>query len=228
MTLAQKSFERDLQEIQEELIMMGGMVEKAISTSILALKDLNARLAKEVIRYDKTIDEQELKIEDLCIKYIALQQPKATDLRFITSAMKINNELERMGDYAESIARQALFLSSKPPLKPLVNIPLMSERVQAMVKDCLTAFLKKDQALAHDVIHWDHAVDELQTRIYKNLLGDMIRDPNAIERASSLLLVSTRLERIADQATNVCEDVIYLVTGVTVRHRDKLKLDESS
>ncbi|HLD73699.1 MAG TPA: phosphate signaling complex protein PhoU [Bdellovibrionota bacterium] len=220
--MSQISFEKDLETIQKELLLLGGMVEKAISTAILALKDLNVRLAKEVIRDDRDIDIQELKIDDMCIKFIALQQPKAMDLRFITSAMKINNELERMGDYAESIARQALFLSSKPSLKPLVNIPLMAERVQGMVKDSLNAFVQKNEKLAHDVIQRDHDVDALQAKIYNNLLNDMIRDKDTIERASSLLLTSTRLERIADQSTNICEDIIFMITGESVRHKEKI------
>ncbi|HLD74229.1 MAG TPA: phosphate signaling complex protein PhoU [Bdellovibrionota bacterium] len=223
--MSQMSFEKDLEAIQKELLLLGGMVEKAISTSILALKDLNVRLAKEVIRDDRDIDIQELKIDDMCIKFIALQQPKAMDLRFVTGAMKINNELERMGDYAESIARQALFLSSKPSLKPLVNIPLMAERVQSMVKDSLNAFVQKNECLAHDVIQRDQEVDALQATIYKNLLHDMIRDKDTIERASSLLLTSTRLERIADQSTNICEDIIFMITGESVRHKEKISLN---
>lgn len=226
--MSQMSFEKDLEEIQKELLMMGGMVEKAISTSILALKDLNVQFAKEVIRYDREIDIQELKIDDMCIKFIALQQPRATDLRLITSAMKINNELERMGDYAESIARQALFLSSRPPLKPLVNIPIMAARVQSMVKDSLNAFVQKNQDLAYNVIKRDEEVDQLYTKIYQNLLKDMIQDKNTIERASSLLLVSTKLERVADQSTNICEDIIFMVTGESIRHREKISLNPPS
>ncbi len=221
--MTQLSFEKDLQQIHEELLKMGGMVEKAISSAILALKDYNTRLAHEVIQYDKEIDIQELKIDDLCIKYIALRQPKATDLRFIISAMKIINELERMGDYAEGIARQSLFLSSKKPwIRPLINIPLLAEKTQAMVKDSLNAFLKKDKDLACEVIHRDQEVDQLQSTIYKNLLDDMIKDRNNIEGASSLLRVSSRLERIADQSTNICEEVVFMVTGHTVKHKEKL------
>jgi len=216
-----KSFEKDLEEIKQELSLMGGMIEKAISTAILSLKERNARLAKEVIRYDRIIDEQELKIEDLCIKYIALQQPKAGDLRFITSVMKINNELERIGDYAEYISRQSLFLSNQPELRPLVNIPILSEIVQHMVQDTLKALLQRNAELAQHVIKQDQEVDELQQKIYRNLLSDMIRDPQTIERATSLLLISLKIERMADHATNICEDIIYLVTGVTVRHKGK-------
>lgn len=220
-----KSFEKELQEIQEELLLLGGMVEKNIATAIVALKELNPRLAKDVIRYDKEIDLQELKVDDLCIKYIALRQPQASDLRFITSAMKINNELERMGDYSESIAKQAMFLATKKPyIRPLINIPLMAEKAQTMVKDSLNAFLKKDKELAQEVIKKDEEIDTLQATIYNNLLKDMIEDKNNIERASSLLLVSTRLERIADQATNICEEVIFMITGHMVRHKDKLAI----
>lgn len=216
-----KSFEKDLEEIKQELSLMGGMIEKAISTAILSLKERNVRLAKEVIRYDRSIDEQELKIEDLCIKYIALQQPKASDLRFITSVLKINNELERIGDYAEYISRQSLFLAGQPELRPLVNIPMLSEIVQHMVKECLKALLERNAELAQNVIKRDQEVDDLQQKIYKNLLSDMIRDPQTIERATSLLLISAKLERMADHTTNICEDIIYLVTGVTVRHQGK-------
>ncbi|MBI2608992.1 MAG: phosphate signaling complex protein PhoU [Deltaproteobacteria bacterium] len=224
--MTQLSFEKELQQIYEELLKMGGMVEKAISSSIVALKDFNTRLAQEVIQYDKEIDIQELKIDDLCFTYLALRQPKATDLRFIISGMKIINELERMGDYAESIARQAIFLSSKKRwIRPLVNIPLMAEKTQTMMKDSLKAFLEKNKDLAFEVIRRDEEVDELQSTIYKNLLNDMLKDQKNIESASALLLVSSKLERIADQSTNICEEVIYLVTGVSVRHQEKLKRD---
>ena len=217
----QKSFEKDLDEIKIALSMMASQVEKAIATAILSLKDRNIRLGEEVIHADQEIDAQELKIDNLCLKYIALQEPKASDLRFITSVMKINNELERIGDYAEYIARKAVFLSSVPPLRPLVNIPLMAEVVQRMVKDSIRAILEKNEALAHDVIKQDREVDELHQKIYKNLLSDMINDPDTIERATSLLLVAIKLERMADHATNICEDVIFLITGLTVRHQGK-------
>ncbi|MBI4041190.1 MAG: phosphate signaling complex protein PhoU [Deltaproteobacteria bacterium] len=221
----QRSFEKDLDEINRELTLLGEMVEKAISSAILSLKDRNSSLAKEVIRGDRVIDEQELKIDKLCIKYLALKQPKAQDLRFVTSVMKIINELERMGDCAESIARQAMFLATKPAWRPLINIPKMAEITEEMVRDCLDAFMKHDELLAQQVIKRDEEVDQLQGLIYKNLLQDMIQDVNNIERASSLLLVSSKLERIADQATNICEDVIYIVSGKIVRHKDKIQLE---
>ena len=218
---SQRAFEKDLDEIKSEISMMAGMVEKAIATSILSLKERNTRLAKEVIRADRDIDAQELKIDNLCLKYIALQQPKASDLRFITSVMKINNELERIGDYAEYIGRQSLFLASVPPLRPLVNIPIMAEVVQRMVKDSIQAILEKNEALARAGIKRDQEVDEIQQKIYKNLLNDMIQDPTTIERATSLLVVATKLERMADHSTNICEDVIFLITGITIRHQGK-------
>ncbi|MBI2027242.1 MAG: phosphate signaling complex protein PhoU [Deltaproteobacteria bacterium] len=217
-----KSFERDIEEITEALTQMGGMVEKSILTAILSLNTRNTRLAKEVIRYDQDIDQKEIDIDRLCINYIALQQPKASDLRFVTAVMKINNELERMGDYAESIARQTLFLAKKPAWRELVNIPRMAEIATSMVRECLDAFLKRDVKLAYEVIARDEEADKMQSKIYKNLLNDMLTDKENIERASSLLLVSSKLERIADQSTNICEEVIYLVTGKIVRHREKV------
>ncbi|OGQ17844.1 MAG: phosphate transport system regulatory protein PhoU [Deltaproteobacteria bacterium RIFCSPHIGHO2_02_FULL_40_11] len=221
-------FEKDLDKITETLTQMGGMVEKAILTSILALKNRDTRLAKEVIRDDAEIDQKEIDIDQRCIQYIALQQPKAGDLRFVTSAMKINNDLERMGDYAESIARQALFLSKKPAWRPLVNIPLMADIATSMVRDCLNAFVRRDTQIAYDVIQRDEEVDKMQSKVYKNLLNDMLQDKNNIERASALILVSSKLERIADQSTNICEEVIYLVTGENVRHRENITLEDSS
>ena len=218
-----RSFERDIEEISENLTQMGGMVEKSIFTAILALNTRNVHLAKDVIRADQDIDQKEIDIDRLCINYIALQQPKAGDLRFVTAVMKINNELERMGDYAESIARQTLFLAKRPAWRELVNIPRMAEIATSMVKDCLNAFLKRDVKLAYEVIARDEEVDAMQTKIYKNLLNDMIADKENIERASSLLLVSSKLERIADQSTNICEEVIYLVTGKVIRHREKVQ-----
>jgi len=164
------------------------------------------------------VNELQIEIDDRCLKLIALQQPMASDLRLITAAMKINADLERIGDQAVNIAETALRLLPQPPLKPLIDIPRMAENAEAMTRDALDAFVRKDAALARRVLARDDEVDQLKDQVFRVLLTYMMADPGTIERALGLILISRNLERIADHATNIAEDVIFLVEAKDVRH----------
>jgi phosphate transport system protein len=212
-------FHTELESLKGQLLSMAGMVEESIHKSIQTLVERSEELAQEVISSDDAINIAEIKIDDFCLKLLALHQPAAIDLRFITSAMKINNDLERMGDQAVNIAERALELLKEPQLKPLIDLPRMAELAQKMVRDSLDAFVRKDPELARDVCRRDDEVDALNDQVFRELLTYMMQDPHTITRAVHLLLVGRHLERIADHATNIAEDVIYLVQGRTIKHR---------
>ena len=206
-------FDRSLQEIQDELLVLGSMVEKSIDRSVLALKNRDLSLSKTVIDDDDLIDDLRNKIEEKCISVIATQNPKARDLRTVISVLYIAEELERMGDYAEGIAKISLSIGKEPMLKPLVDIPRMAEKSSKMLSRSLDALVNRDEQLAIQVCRDDNEVDELYNQVYRELLTFMISDPKTIERATYLLWVSHNIERIADRATNISERVLYLITG---------------
>jgi len=197
---------------------MGGIVEQRVSQAVLALMERRAELSDAVIEGDKEVNDLQIEIDDRCLKLLALQQPMASDLRLITSAMKINADLERIGDQAVNIAENANQLLSQPPLKPLLDLPRMAEIAQQMTRDSLDAFVHRDSALARKVLERDDEVDQLKDQNFRVLLTYMMADPGTIERALGLILVSRNLERIADHATNIAEDVIFLVEAKDVRH----------
>jgi len=217
--MMQLHFHVELESLKSQLLSMASLVEEAIHRSIKALVERNEELAQEVIASDDAINMAEIKIDDFCLKLLALHQPAAIDLRFITSALKINNDLERMGDQAVNIAERTLELLKEPLLKPLIDIPRMAELAQKMVKDSLDAFVHKDTKLARDVCTRDDEVDALNDQVFRELLTYMMQDARTITRAVHLLLVGRHLERIADHATNIAEDVIYMVQGKTIKHR---------
>tara|TARA_B100001013_G_C24523944_1_gene408084 strand:+ start:142 stop:807 length:666 start_codon:yes stop_codon:yes gene_type:complete len=206
-------FDRSLQEIQDELLVLGSMVEKSIDRSVLALKNRDLPLSKIVIDDDDLIDDLRNKIEEKCISVIATQNPMAGDLRTVISVLYIAEELERMGDYAEGIAKISLSIGKEPMLKPLVDIPRMAEKSSKMLSRSLDALVNRDEQLAIQVCRDDNEVDELYNQVYRELLTFMISDPKTIERATYLLWVSHNIERIADRATNISERVLYLITG---------------
>ena len=206
-------FDRSLQQIQDELLMLGSMVEKSIDRSVLALKNRDLSLSKTVIDDDDLIDDLRNKIEEKCISVIATQNPMAGDLRTVISVLYIAEELERMGDYAEGIAKISLSIGKEPMLKPLVDIPRMAEKSSKMLSRSLDALVNRDEQLAIQVCRDDNEVDELYNQVYRELLTFMISDPKTIERATYLLWVSHNIERIADRATNISERVLYLITG---------------
>lgn len=223
MAKMQRHFDEELQDLKEKLLKMSSLVEKAIATSMKALVDRKDELARGVIKSDDGINTLEIEIDELSLKMLALHQPQAGDLRFITSIMKINNDLERMGDLAVNIAERTIELLKSPLLKPLIDIPRMAATAQGMVKDSLDAFVKNDPKLAKSVCERDDRVDNLNDQIFRELLTYMLQDPKTIERALDLILVGRNLERIADHATNICEDVIYIVDGRTIKHHAEEK-----
>jgi len=224
--MPKRYFDEELKYLNEKLLEMARLAEEAISLAVKALVDRDAKLAEQVIQADEAINSLEIEIDELCLKLLALQQPLAIDLRFIASALKINNDLERIGDQAVNIAERTLDLLKQPLLKPLIDIPRMATLAQKMVKDSLDAFVNRDTNLARDVCERDDRVDDLNDQIFRELLTYMMQDPKTIPRAVDLILVGRHLERIADLATNISEDVVYLVNGQTIKHHIDEKLNE--
>ena len=206
-------FDRDLQIVQDELLMMGSMVEKAIERSLDALKNRDRLMAEEVVRDDDIIDDKQYEIEEKCIDLIATQQPMAVDLRTLVTVMHLAGELERMGDYAEGIAKISLMMGDEPPLKPLIDIPRMASMASDMLRRSLDAFVNRDVVSSMVVRNDDDEIDSLYEQVYRELLTFMLGDPTVIRRATYLLWAAHNIERIADRTTNIAENVIYMVTG---------------
>jgi phosphate transport system protein len=213
-----KVLERELSRLQDRLLHMGSLTEQAIGKAIRSLTSKDAALAEEVIEEDKTIDVLEIEIDEHCVRLLALHKPEAVDLRFVTMAFKINNDLERMGDLAVNIAERTRSLLKAPMLKPLIDVPRMAELTRGMVTDSLDSFVRRDAELARNVCRRDDEVDNLNDQLFRELLTYMMQDPKFISRAIDLILIGRHLERIADLATNVAEDVYYLVRGETIKH----------
>ena len=214
----ERHFDEELKKLSQELLRMGGLVEEAISRSVKSLVDRDTTLAENVLRSDDAINMLEIEIEDMCLKFLALHQPAGSDLRFITMVMKIVNDLERMGDQAVNIAEHTLDLLKQPLLKPLIDIPRMASLAQKMVKDSLDAFVNRNPQLARSVCQRDDEVDNLNDQIFRELLTYMMEDSSKITRSVDLILIGRNIERVADHATNIGEDVIYLVEGKTIKH----------
>ena len=210
---ARATYHQSLQSLQDQLLVLASMVEKAVGRSVEALRDRNAALAHEVVEEDELIDRRRHDIEEHVVRLIATQQPMASDLRAILAALHISVELERMGDYAEGIAKLAVHLAEQPPLKPLIDIPRMSEKVRSMLRRSMDAFVARDADEARAIAVEDDEVDALKDQVYRELLTYMIEDPRTITRATYLLWVTHNLERIADRTTNICERIVFLVTG---------------
>jgi phosphate transport system protein len=213
-----KHFRRELESIKKRVLTLGSLTEDRVRAAVKALEDMDGAAAADIVRLDYEVDEMEVEIEEECLKVLALHQPVAVDLRFIIAVIKINNELERIGDQAVNIAESVLVLIPQPPLKPLIDIPRMAAIAEKMIRDALDAFVKKDAELARDVLRRDDEVDELKDQVFRELLTYMMADPGTIQRALSLILISRNLERIADHATNIAEDVIFIAEAKDVRH----------
>jgi len=213
-------FDEELKALRERVLKLGFMVENAIRDSVKALIERDTELAKEVIKRDHLINALDVGIDEECVRLIALRQPMARDLRFITTTMKITTDLERMGDLAVNIAERAMELTEEPLLKPFVNIPKMAEIAQSMVRDTLDAFVTGCSRLPYEVIKRDDEVDELTVRNFEELLSFMLRDPKIIPLAVKRTYVAKYLERIADHATNIAEMVIYMCEGKIIRHME--------
>ena len=207
------TLDRQLTLLQEEVLALGGMVEKSIARAIDSLIRRDVEAAEQVVKDDDYIDVKRFEIEERCIDLIATQQPMARDLRFLVSILHIAVELERMGDYAEGIAKINVLMGDQPLLKPLIDIPRMADKATQMLRRSLEALVNKDTVAAIQVCNADDEVDEIYDQVYQELLQFMIEDQSTIQRATYLLWVSHDLERIADRATNIAERVVYLVTG---------------
>jgi phosphate transport system protein len=216
--MVERHFEMEMQALSNRLLNMGALVEERVHAAMQALIERRVDMAESIVVRDEEVNELQIEIDDRCLKLLALQQPMATDLRLITSAMKINADLERIGDQAVNIAENAIKILSAPPLKPMIDLPRMAELAEAMTRDSLDAFVRRDSALARRVLSQDDEVDQMKDSMFRVLLTYMMADPGTIERALSLVLVSRNLERIADHATNIAEDVIFVVEAKDVRH----------
>ncbi|MDD5566182.1 MAG: phosphate signaling complex protein PhoU [Candidatus Omnitrophica bacterium] len=216
----QRHFDDELKELHKEVLTMGVLAQEAIFKSVEALKNRDKALAQEVIDADSRVDELELVIDERCVDLIARYQPLAGDLRFVTIGMKINAELERIADLAVDISQRVLEVADKPLLKPLIDIPKLSSIAQQMVKDAIDAFINKNVGLARKVVLSDPQADSLRNEVQRELVNDyMTRDGKTADRAVPLLLIARHLERICDHATNIAEDVIYMVEAKVVKHR---------
>lgn len=218
MSKPERPFDEELQDLKEKLLEMASRAEEQIGRAVRSLKDRHQALACEVLEKEEAINRLDIEIDEMTMRMLALRQPMAADLRFITVAMKISGDLERIGDLAVNIAERTLEILKYPQLKPLIDIPRMAEMAQVMVRDALNAFITGDADLARSVCQRDDEVDQLNHQIFRELLTYMMEDPETITRAVDLILVGRHLERIADHATNIGEDVIYMVKGKTIKH----------
>ncbi len=207
------SFHKKLREIQDDILVMGSMVSKAIARAIEALQNRDLKLAQQIINDDQKINQKRFEIEEKCVQLIATQQPMASDLRTIISVLNIITELERIGDYAEGNARVAIMIGNEPPLKPLIDIPHMAEKTIDMLNRSLDAFIKRDAESAEAIIGEDDLIDNLYDQVFRELLFFMSEDPKTITRATRLIWVAHNLERSADRVTNICERVVFIVNG---------------
>jgi phosphate transport system protein len=206
-------FHKKLREIQDDILVMGSMVSKAIARSTEALQNRDLKLAQQIINDDQKINQKRFEIEEKCVQLIATQQPMASDLRAIISVLNIITELERIGDYAEGNAKIAIMIGNEPPLKPLIDIPHMAEKTIDMLNRSLDAFIKRDADAAKAIIAEDDFIDNLYDQVFRELLFFMAEDPKTITRATRLIWVTHNLERSADRVTNICERVIFIVNG---------------
>ena len=206
-------FEQELTALQDELLVMGSMVEKAVAKSMDALRNRDMQASREVIADDDIIDDKLVEIENRCLHIIATQTPVAGDLRYMVAVLHIVTELERMADYAEGIGKISLMMGEEPPLKPLIDIPRMADKTIDMLRMSLDALVRRDILLAHQVCDDDDVVDSLYDQVFRELLTYMLEDPKTIRRATYLIWVAHDLERVADRATNIAEQVLFWVTG---------------
>ena len=213
-----RQFFEHLEQLQQRLLEMAGLVESSIHSSIRALVERDEEQAEEVLRSEARINQLEMEIDGTITRLLALQHPVASDLRLLRAVGKINTDLERMGDLAVNIVERALTLLNMPHVKPLVDIPQMASIVEFMVRSSLDSFVKRDADLARSVLVSDDAVDDLRDALYKDLIEHMQNDPLTVPPAVDLMFVARNLERIADHATNIAEDAVFLIQGVDVRH----------
>lgn len=213
-----RNYAQDLHDLKAQILKMGSTVEGMVARSIEALVKRDSNAARQVIEDDQVIDRFEMDIDNLCLKILALHQPAAIDLRFVAVGLKINTDLERMGDLAVNIGEQVLELNKLEPIKPYIDLPIMAEKSQAMLRSALQAFIDRDVARAKAVCEADDEIDLLDLKIQRDLLEIMCKKPESVERGVRLIMVARQLERVADHATNVAEEVNFLVKGEDIRH----------
>ena len=213
-----RHYERELQDLKDRILLLGGTVEEMIASSMRSLLQRDTALARRVIESDPKVDNGELEVDHLCLSLLALRQPAASDLRFIATALKIVTDLERIGDLAVNIAERAIELNEEPPLKPYIDIPRMSSAVADMLHQALDAFVSKDPGRARAVLGADDAVDQLNVQLFRELLTYMIEEPRNVSRAMRITFIAKYLERIGDHATNIAQMVIFMCEGRDVRH----------
>ena len=214
-----KTFDKELKTLKDKILEMGEMVQEAIAASIRSLVERDSDLARKVIENDTNVNELEVQIDGICLSLIALRQPAGGDLRFIATGLKVNVDLERIGDLAVNISERALDLNKEPQLKPYIDIPRMDEDVRWMIQGALDAYIKKDETIAMDVIQRDEEVDQLNYQIARELLTYMMEDTKKVSSAMKIMMVSKYLERAADHAVNVAEQAIFMMKGTVVRHQ---------
>jgi len=213
-----RQYELDLQELKEEILLLGGTVEEMIDSAMRSILSRDPDLARRVIASDPKVDAAELEVDHLCLNLLALRQPAASDLRFIATALKIVTDLERIGDLAVNISERSIELNEEPPLKPYIDIPRMAQAAATMLRQALDAFVKRDPEEARAVLAADDAVDKLNVQLFRELLTYMIEEPKNVSRALRITFVAKYLERIADHATNIAQMVIFMCEGRDVRH----------
>jgi len=216
-----RQYEEELRGLRTGLIKMGGLVESQIAEAVEALLERDTERARATIARDNEVNRMDIENDENAIRLLALHQPAASDLRFITTVLKITTDLERIGDNAVNICERVVELNQEPQLKPYIDVPRMAAIAQSMVKDSVDALMRDDTELAEEVIDRDDEVDALNYQIYRELLSYMVEDPTTIARATRILFVSKNLERVADHATNIAEMVVYMVKGRTIRHTEK-------
>lgn len=214
----ERHFDEELKNLKKTLLHMADLAQDMIGLSVRALVERKEELTEDVFRMEDEVNHLEVEIEDTVLKFLALRQPAAGDLRLLTAILKINNDLERVADQAVNISEIAVLLLKEPPLKPLIDIPHMAQLAQRMIKSSIEAFVNQDASLAHQVCEHDDEVDRLNEQIFRELLTYMMESSKAITRAVDLILVARNLERIADHATNIAEDVIFIVQGKNIKH----------
>jgi phosphate transport system protein len=213
-----KKYGEDLKKLREDILTMGGLVEDQIQKAVSSLVERDSALAETIIERDHEVNRLDVEIDDVCLRLLALHQPAARDLRFITTALKITTDLERIGDMAVNICERALELNEEPQLKPYIDIPRMARTSERMIRESLDAFVREDTDLALKVCKDDQEVDDLNSQIFRETISFMIEDPHTINRAMKISSISKYLERIADHATNIAEMVVFMVKGKSIRH----------
>ncbi len=217
----ERTFDKELTALKERLLHMGSLAQNMIRVAIKGLVERDEPILEEVFKNEEEVNHLHMEIDDMAMKLLALRQPMAVDLRFIAAAIKINSELERIADQAVNVCQNTQVLLKYPLLKPLIDIPRMAEIAQKMLNDSLEAFVNRDPDQAQVTLVEDDKLDDLKDQIFRELLTYMISDPTTIQRALCLILISRNLERIGDHATNICEDVVYMVQGRDIRHPQK-------